>query len=65
MNKKKARKIVKKLIKKYDFNPIGFTNPRPPKKWFEKMIKKIKKEYDFGKKRLKKIVGGIWWGYPE
>lgn len=34
---------------------------KPPKKWFSMMKKKSAKEYPkLGKKRLGKIVGGIW-----
>ena len=34
---------------------------RPPKRWFDMMKRKSAKQYPkFGKKRVGRIVGGIW-----
>lgn len=34
---------------------------RPPKKWFDKLKRTTSKQYPgYGKKRVGKIVGGIW-----
>ena len=36
---------------------------RPPKVWFDMMVRRSAKEYpSYGKKRLGRIVGGIWAG---
>jgi len=39
---------------------------RPPKVWFDKMRVRVRKQYPtYGKRRVNKIVGGIWQNYSQ
>lgn len=74
--KKKNEKIVDNpqypLCKCGDVCTCGFAekredNPeRPPKTWWDRMQKQAKRFYPgFGQERINRIVGGIWYNYPE
>lgn len=53
----------------YDIEPSDNRedNPeRPPKTWFDTTYANIKRQYPkYKPERLRKITGGIWYGYPE
>lgn len=53
--KKGAGAILER--EKYRKNP-----KRPPRKWFLKMMKRVRKQYPtYSKRRIAKIVAGIWY----